>query len=122
MIADMGQPDSITTIDHQTSNTKRLLSNSLMINVVGQTDLTTTINHHTSTTKGLSTIKGLLSKSLMINKMGKNIFHHNNWSQNINYERTIVKISIVEIVPKKIKCKTGDTILAAITQVKMQNM
>ena len=52
--------------------------------------------------------------------MGKHRFHHNNWSQHINYERTIVKISIVEIVPQKKNCKTGDNIPATIIQKKIK--
>ena len=71
-----------------------------------KTDLTTIIDQHTSTTKGL------LSNSLMINKIRKNRFHHNKLSQLINYERTIVKISIVKKLPQKTNCNTGDNIPA----------
>ena len=59
---------------------------------------------------------------LMINDMGQNRSYHNNWSPHINYERTKVKISNVNIVPKKTKCKTGDNIPATIIQMKIKNI
>ena len=79
----------MTTIDHQTSTTKELLLNSLMINDIDQK--WTYHNNLSSHIKQKSTIK---------------------------QKRTNVKISNVKILPQKSNCKTRDNIPATIIQMK----